>query len=150
MPQYLSNELAGTATGLTAQAAVAAGHRPAATNYHARERSIRATITMAGQLTTDTLLFGVLPPGATFARGVIVASATLGAAATLAIGIAGATGKYRAAALHTAVDTPTLFGITAAMDDPPLTAEESVIGTIAAAALPGAGTFIVYIMYTMP
>lgn len=148
MPQYLSNELAGTATGLTATAAT--GHRPAATNYHARVRSIRATITLAGQLTTDTLLFGTLPPGATLLCGITNASATLGAAATLAIGIAGATGKYRTAALHTAVETPALFGLTPSMDDAALAAEENVIGTIAAAALPGAGTLIVVLFYTMP
>lgn len=148
MAQYLSNELAGTTTGLTT--AAAAGVKPNATVYGARLKRLRATVTMAAQATTDTLLLANLPAGATFAYGVINASATLGTS-TLAIGVASTTGKYRAAATFTTADTPTLFG-TAATEGlaTPATAEEAIIGTIAVAALPASGTLIVDIFYSMP
>lgn len=134
MAQYLSNELAGTTTGTTT--AAAAGVRPAASVYGGRLKRLRASITMASQTTSDTLLLGNLPAGATFAYGVINTTATLGSS-TLAVGVSGTAGKYRAAATFTTADTPTLFGTAAqAALATPLTAEEAVIGTIAAANLP--------------
>lgn len=84
-----------------------------------------------------------IPCGEAFAFGVLTASATMGATATIAIGVSGTAGKYRAAAVFTAVDTPTMFGPAATVDDAPLTAYEDVILTIAAAALPGAGILVV-------
>lgn len=150
MPQYLSNELAGTTTGLTQASAVAAGVKPAASVYGGRLKRLRASVTLAGQLTTDTLLLGVLPAGATFAYGVINSTATLGSS-TLAIGITGTTGKYRAAATFTTADTPTFFGLAAqAGAATPLAAEETVIGTIATATLPSSGTLLVDLYYSMP
>jgi hypothetical protein len=47
-----------------------------------------------------------VPKGARGVHHVITASATIGAAATFALGIAGTTAKYRAAAVITAVETP--------------------------------------------
>lgn len=145
MPAYLSTELGGSAN----QTAAPAGYKPAATAYAARLRRMRATITLASQATTDTLVFANLPSGATFAFGVITSSVSLGSS-TLAIGISGTTGKYRAAAAFTSVDTPTLFGPAARVADAPLAAEEQVIGTIAAAALPASGTLVVDLYYSMP
>lgn len=150
MPQYLSNELAGTTTGLTQASAVAAGYRPAASVYGARLKRLRATVNLAAQTTSDTLLLGILPAGATFAFGVLNSTVSLGSS-TLAIGIAGTTGKYRAAAAFTSTDTPTFFGTAAQAGlASPLTAEESVIGTIAAANLPASGTLVVDLYYSMP
>ncbi len=83
-----------------------------------------------------------LPRGARVICGFINASATMGASATLAIGIAGATGKYRAAAVHTAVDTFTLLGLNAALMTP-LAAEEQILLTTAVAALPSSGRLII-------
>ena len=149
MAAYLSNELAGTTTGTTTAAAT--GYRPAATVYNSRLKRLRATITMVGQTTSDTLVLGNLPAGATFAFGVLNASATLGSAATLGIGITGSTDKYRTAATFTTANTPTLFGNNAAVAAAtPLAAEEQVIGTIAAANLPTAGTFVVDLYYSLP
>lgn len=147
MATYLSTELGGSANQTTAPV----GYRPRATVYGARVKRMRATITLASQATTDTLVLGVLPAGATFAYGVLTASATLGTS-TLAIGITGTTGKYRAAATFTAADTPTLFGTAATVGaaDPALAAEETVIGTIATAALPSSGTLVVDLYYSMP
>lgn len=150
MPQYLSNELAGTTTGLTQASAVAAGVRPAASVYGGRLKRLRSSVTMAGQLTTDTLLLGNLPAGATFAFGVINATATLGST-TLAIGVSGTAGKYRAAAAFTTADTPTFFGTAAnAGAAAPLAAEETVIATIAGATMPSSGTLVVDLYYSMP
>jgi len=119
--------------------------------YHARLKRLRATFTLASQATTDTLVVGNLPPGATFAYGIINASVTLGSS-TVAVGITGATGKYRAAAAFTTADTPTLFGDDAAQAaaDPALTAEENVFVTIASAALPASGTLVIDMFYSMP
>lgn len=144
MPQYLSNELAGTTTGLTQESAVASGYRTRATVYAAPVKRYRATINLAAQTTSDTLLLAKLAPGETFAYGVLTSTASLGTS-TLAIGIAGTTGKYRTAATFTATDTPTLFGNAAQVGaaDPALSATENVIGTIAVASLPASGTLIV-------
>lgn len=148
MATYYSQELAGTAN-LTA---IPQGYKPRATVYQARLKRLRATITWNSQTTSDILAIGTLPVGATFAFGVITQTATMGASATLAIGIAGTTGKYRAAATSTASDgAPALFGLTAqaGLVDP-LTAEENIIGTIAAASLPASGTQVIDIFYSMP
>lgn len=108
----------------------------------ARVRRYRATHTLASQATTDSLYFAQLPAGVVFCYGVLTASVTLGTS-TLAIGISGTTGKYRTAAVFTAVDTPTLFGNASAIgNQTPLASAEDVIGTIAVAALPAAGALI--------
>jgi hypothetical protein len=90
-----------------------------------------------------------VPAGYRFAYGIINASATMGASAQVAIGVAGATGKYRAAAVFTAA-APTLFGVSTAADDDALTAEETVLLTISVAALPGSGTAYVDLYYSAP
>jgi hypothetical protein len=145
MPAYLSTELGQTANQTTAPV----GYRPSASVYGGRLKRLRATFTLASQGTSDTLVVGNLPAGATFAYGVINASATLGASATVAIGTTGSTGKYRTAAVFTAA-APTLFGNVAAAAADPLTAEEQVFVTIAVAALPSSGTFTVDMYYSIP
>ena len=114
-----------------------------------RIRRFRASFTMAAQASGDTITLAVVPAGYAFAYGIINASATMGAAATVAIGTASSAGKYRAAAVFTAA-APTLFGVNTAADDNALTAEETVILTIAVAALPGAGTAYVDLYYSAP
>ena len=149
MAQYLSNELAGTVTGLTT--AAAAGYKPRASAYAARMKRMRATITLASQTTSDTIVIGNLPAGSTFAYGILNSDTSLGSS-TLAIGTSGTTGKYRAAATFTSTNTPTIFG-TAATEgvvDPGLAADEQVIATIAAANLPSSGTLIVDLFYSAP
>ena len=114
-----------------------------------RIRRFRATITLASQAADDTIVLAKVPAGYAFAYGVINASATLGASATVAIGVSGTAGKYRTAATFTAA-APTLFGNVAAVDDAPLTAEETVIMTVAVAALPSSGTCTVDLYYSAP
>jgi hypothetical protein len=120
---------------------------PAAAEVHGRLRRFKSIVTLAAQATTDTIEVAKLPKGARVAYGMITSSVTL-ATATIAVGITGTTGKYRAAAVFTAVDTPTPFGV-ATVIGVALTAEEILFLTIAVAALPGAGTLVVEIFYSV-
>lgn len=109
---------------------------------HVRIR--REVINLASQAvitTSDTIPVAYADPGDVFLFGTLTANATMGATATLAIGIVGTTGKYRTAAVFTATETPTLFGNTAA--NTKLTAAETISITIAAASLPAAGILII-------
>lgn len=147
MAAYLSTELGGSAN----QTSAPVGYKPRATVYNARLKRLRATFTYASQTTSDTLVVGNLPAGATFAYGVLTASASSGST-TLAIGISGTPAKYKAAAAFTATDTPTLFGTaaTAGATDPALAAEEQVIVTLAGATAPSSGTLVVDLYYSLP
>ena len=148
MAAYLSTELGGSAN----QTSAPVGYKPRAAVYQAKLKRLRATFTYAAQATTDTLVIGNLPAGATFAFGVINTSVSMGTA-TLALGTSGSASKYKAAgSAITATDTPTLFGVAtvAGASDPALSAEEQVIGTIGTAALPASGTLVVDLFYSMP
>lgn len=148
MAAYLSTELGGSAN----QTSAPVGYKPRATAYGARLRRIRGTFTYASQVFgTDTLVVGNLPAGATFAFGTITTSVTTGTA-TIAVGIAGSTSKYAAAAAYTTANAPTLFGTAATVGaaDPALTAEEQVFCTIGTANLPASGTLVVDLYYSMP
>lgn len=147
MATYLSNELAGTTTGLSTSAA--AGYRPKASVYGARLKRLRATITFAGQTTSDLIQLGNLPAGSVFAFGVMTTDTSTGSA-TIAIGNSGTAAKYKAAAAFTSTDTPTMFGKAApiAASDAGLSADETVYATIAGASLPSSGTMTVDLYYS--
>jgi hypothetical protein len=113
-----------------------------------RVRRFRATITLASQAIDDTVVLAQVPAGYAFAYGILNASATL-STSTIAIGIAGTAAKYRAAAVFTAA-APTLFGVSTAVDDVPLTAQETVILTNTTATLPASGTLIVDLYFSAP
>lgn len=141
MAAYLSNELSNTITGLATTIPV--GYKPAATVYGARVKAFRATVTFAAQTITDTIQLFALPSGMTFLRGTAYVSVSTGTA-TVAIGNAGTTGKYRAAGAITVVDTPQDFGLTAIVGAVSAsTAEEIVIVTIGTASLPASGTMVI-------
>lgn len=108
----------------------------------AKLKRVRATIDYDGQADGDTVTLGKLPPGASFAYGIITASATFGATATLAIGVVGDATAFRAAATHT-VTTPALFAIAADVAAAPFTEEKTLIATIGAAAAPNSADFLV-------
>ena len=112
-------------------------------HHQAKLKRVRATIDYDGQEAADTITLGKLPPGATFAYGVITATATFGAAATLAIGIVGDATAFRAAAIFTAADTPTLFGIAADIAAAPFSEEKTLIATVGAAAAPNSADYLV-------
>ncbi|MBV5325382.1 MAG: hypothetical protein J0626_08995 [Rhodospirillaceae bacterium] len=120
---------------------------PLAGDVHGRVRVFNEKVVLAAQPTSDIIEVARLPKGARVLYGLLDSTVSLGSA-TLAVGIAGTTAKYRAAAVFTAVDTPTLFG-PAAVAGEPLASEEIVILTIAAAALPASGTLRVMIFYTL-
>ena len=141
MPTYLSNELAGTLDGKTLAAPT--GTKTRGNVVNARLKRYRATITLAGQLNGDQIQLCVLPPGATFAFGLITASVSLGTA-NFAVVPMGALTRYRGASPMTQVDWPNLFGAAAvAGAADPLAAEEPVFGTISGANLPASGTLVV-------
>jgi len=68
---------------------------------------------------------------------------------TIAVGIAGTVGKYRSAATYTTTDTWTELGAASTLGVE-LTAEEQLILTTAAAALPSSGTLMVRVLYADP
>jgi hypothetical protein len=117
--------------------------------YAAKKRIHRASIDLAARTyaSGDVIVLGKLPQGARFAGGRITSSVSLGSA-TVAIGNDTTAGKYRAAATFTAPDTPTAFGTAAGLAQDPLVAEETIVATIAAAALPASGTLVIDIEYT--
>lgn len=142
MTVFYSNELDPVLNEVPARKARAAA-------VGGRLRRHRATIDLAAQATTDTIVIAKVDKDQAFAFGVLNASATLGAAATIAIGITGTTGKYRTAAIFTAANTPTLFGNNAAVGEGnELAAEEEIFITIAVAALPGAGVLVVDLYFS--
>ena len=107
-------------------------------------RVFNEEVTLAAQGIGDTIEVAKLPKGAIPLYGVIVTSVTL-ATSTLAIGITGTTGKYRAAAVLTAL-TPEAFGVAGGVGEA-LTADETVIITVGTAALPGSGALRVMFFY---
>jgi hypothetical protein len=109
-------------------------------------RVYREKITLATQTTSDTIVIAYPSAGETFLYGVLNGDVGLGGTATIAIGVAGATGKYRAAAVHNVVG-PTLFGV-AAGGASKLLVDETVFITIAAASLPGSGTLLVDLYFS--
>jgi len=136
MATYYSQENAGL--GLTPIV------KPAATlGVSANVRRFRGTLLLAGQVVTDIWQITTMPIGHLFCFGLMNTTVTLGTS-TLAVGIAGTPGKYAAAATFTAPNVPTLFGTALpAGSQTPLASDEVVLGTVAAATLPGAGTLVV-------
>lgn len=139
MAQYLSNELAGTVTGLTETAA--AGVKAPANLYGARVKNYRATITYASQASGSTFVLATIPAGYSFLSGSVAVDTSTGSA-TFSIGTAASAAKYRAAAALTSTATPTAFGLGNAYAGA-YSADEVIILTTAAAALPSSGKMVV-------
>lgn len=87
----------------------------------------------------DTNVVAQIPANEKVVAFLILASATMGASATIAIGTASVPEKYRTAATFTTANVPTLAMLSSAADDAPLSAEEEIIFTVGTADLPGAG-----------
>lgn len=107
------------------------------------------TIVLNSQATADTQVLARIPAGQKFLYGIINTDTSLGSA-VISIGTAATPAKYRAAAVFTATDTPTLFGKAGAADDVPLAVDEEVLLTVATAALPASGNFVVQIFCSSP
>lgn len=97
----------------------------------------------------DTIVWGRLPKGAVPLMGVLTASATMGASATLDVGTDTTAAKFRAAATFTTANTPTFYGKAAAIGVP-LTDRAKVQSVIAVADLPTSGTLTNVLFYTTP
>jgi hypothetical protein len=121
----------------TREAGYVASARPIDAGAIRQLSSVVMEFPLAGQTTSDDLR-GYLPPGFTPAYLGLFPSATLGSS-TLAVGVQGTAGKYRAAATLTA---PSLAPVVAA-GRAKLAAQEEVIITIGAASLPGSGSLLV-------
>lgn len=124
-----------------------AGAPPALQTGHVvngRVRSLRASVFLSDALisTGDTIALGKRPKGSRYCGHRVTGGVSLGTS-TLAIGTASSAGKYRAAAVHTAVDTPTTVGIAAQLAADPLTDDEEMIATIGTANLPNSGHWLV-------
>lgn len=88
-----------------------------------------------------------IPVGARVIKIEMIPSVSLGTT-TVAIGITGATGKYRAAATLTTPDAVTTAALNAAVGVP-LAAEEQLIMTTAVAALPASGNLKIAIEWCL-
>lgn len=98
----------------------------------------------------DTIRWGKLPKGAVPLYGLLVTDTSLGTA-TIDVGVDGTAAKFRAAAVFTATDTPTMFGKADALGVA-MTAERWLQSVVAVANLPTtAGARLVCIfLYTLP
>jgi hypothetical protein len=151
MATFYSTQLGSAAAGPDSLPVVKA----AAPEYAGTVKIFQATINLAtvnggaAVTTSDNIALADVPSGYKFLFGVINTSATL-STSTVAIGITGATGAYRAAAVLTAVDTPAFFapaitgGAAAA-----LTATTRVFLTPAVASLPTSGTVVVQLFFAL-
>lgn len=119
-----------------------------------RLRRFRSVITLASQAQGAVDLGIRVPPGHIFAYGVLNTDTSLGTS-TVALGTSGSTAKYKAGAVFTATDTPTLFGKAAVAGASAKTSgtvgsspkgtgtDEDLIMTVGAASLPSSGTLVV-------
>lgn len=107
-------------------------------------------ITLATQTTSDTIVLARIPGGNVFLYGILLSSVSLGTS-VISIGNATAAAKYRAAAVFTAVETPTMYMLSAAAAaTDPNPADEEVLLTIGTASLPASGTLVSYIFSGKP
>jgi hypothetical protein len=97
---------------------------------------------VGGAAIGSRLMLPTIPKGARGVHFIITASATMGAAVTFALGIAGTIAKYRAAAVITAVETPETIRKTAFLSAE-LAADETPFLTTAVAAMVNGGEKLV-------
>lgn len=122
-------------------AARAAGTKLDGAVHGGKLRRFRADINLASQASGDVGTLLTLPRGYRFAYGVLNTDTSLGTA-TISIGVSGTAAKFRAAAVFTATDTPTLFGKQAPTEEAE-GSEQEILLTVGTAALPAAGNLTV-------
>ncbi len=126
---------------------VAGGPKLVPVNLGGTVKVALATFTFSsdaiGTYTAPELRF---PAGAVILDVGFNLTASAGGTATLALGIAGTAGKYRAAATLTTTDQWVQSNLAAAVGVP-LTAAEQWILTVAAAALPSSGTMLIRVLW---
>lgn len=151
MPTFYSNQLGTAAAGPDSLPVIKA----AAPEYAGTVKIFQATINLAtvnggaAVTTTDDIAIADVPAGYKFLYGIISSSVTLGST-TVAIGTGPVRGAYRAAAVFTAVDTPTLFGVAITGGaSATLTATTRIFLTPAAANMPTSGTVNVQLFFAL-
>lgn len=127
----------GTTNGVVTAALVADGQRIEA---KFKTYSFDEIVTLAAQA-AGTIGVGFIPRGSRIHRIGMNTDTSLGAT-TVAIGILGATAKYRVAAVFTTLNQWVWNELNAALDIQ-LTGDEVILLTTAAAALPGAGRLLI-------
>ena len=142
MAQTYSTELA----GITSLPVVKASALQA---YGARLKRFRASIALASQAIGDTVVVGLIPAGYVFAGSEISTDTSLGTA-TIALGTAALVNKYVNASTVTALNTQLLLGNVAPLIASAFTAQETIILTVAVAALPAAGNLLVDMYFSSP
>jgi hypothetical protein len=128
-------------------AAVAAKTPISANESHGRIRAAYFSCVVPTVGIADTMTLCTIPKGARVLSGSLHLTVAQGATATMAIGISGATGKYRAAAITNAT-TRFTFADTSATHGLETTVEETIIATNAAATWTAA-TMTGYIEYVV-
>lgn len=116
--------------------------------FGARIHTIIARYLTVGDAIGDTIVIGKLPKGAVPIIESENTDTTLGTS-TLAIGSTTSAAKYRAAHTLTGVDTPS-GGMKAAAQGVELAAAETLIATVAVAALPVGANVIFEFRFTLP
>lgn len=119
-----------------------------------RVRVWEATIEYDGQAAADEIILAKIPAGHKFLYGVITASATAGASATIAIGEATLNDGtpdpdlLRAAATFTTANAPTTFGRSIGVEAGVSTADKVISAVVGTAALPtSADSMVVQLFY---
>lgn len=110
-----------------------------------KRRSATAEFTLAADVAGTYTVPIRLPRGAYVEELILNTSVSLGTS-TVAIGIPGAVGKYRAAAVLTAANTNETTALNAAVGVA-LAAEEQIILTVATATLPASGRLLIRFNY---
>lgn len=113
----------------------------------ARVRSHLEVFNLASDGQTAYPICAPIPVGARVLEIRLNTSVSLGSS-TIAIGITGTAGKYRAAATFTTADQWVSVALNAAVGVP-LTAEEQLIMTVAAANLPASGRLLIQVLYAL-
>lgn len=126
-------------------ALTAGGDKLAARQAGGKVRVASAVFTYAADVAGTYTSPIILPAGATV-LGVALNADTSSGTTTIAIGIPGTAGKYRAAATYTTTDTLTWVALNAATGVP-LAAQEQIIITTAAATAPSSGRLLIYFLY---
>ena len=117
--------------------------------YGARVKRFRATVPLTAQNVGDTVVLGLIPAGHIFAGVELVTDTSLGTS-TVSVGISGTPAKYVAAQTLTAVNAPSPQGLVAQLIAGALTAQETIILTVATAALPASGNLLVDMYFSHP
>ena len=141
MAKGFSSELVGVLDGTAVPAKKADGRV-----YQAKSRRFRASFDLAASTTArasgDTNVVCEMPEGYSFERATIIASTGLGTS-TIALGVEGDPARYAAASTVPTADTAVSVGKATARAATPPDLKQTVIMTIAASALPNAGTLVI-------